>query len=646
MRPRPRGQSPTNIAREGAGAPDVQYIDFEVMNTIFRFQTLKLLIFALGAGVGLYGLWPSQAARQAAPKLTTAQAEQLFITQIAPTLAKCQACHGEDAAAGLDLRSRAALLKGGQRGAALIPGKAEQSLLYLALLGQGSLKQMPPGKPLAHEVIAAFRQWIEAGAPWVEATAATPLAEAKWNYSADDVWAFKPIQSYPVPTVGNAQSIQAPIDAFILQKLQEQRLQPAPPADRLILIRRATFDLHGLPPTPEEVAAFMRDPLPTPKAFAKVVERLLASPRYGERWGRHWLDVVRYADTAGGSNDYERPHAWRYRDYVIRSFNEDKPYDQFILEQLAGDELEPQQAENLIATGFLRMGPWEHTGMSIEAVTRQEWLDDVTHSTVTTFLGLTMGCAKCHDHKFDPIPAKDYYSVQSVFATTYFEDRPAPFLPSENRSRTAASRAHLQPKLERAEIKYDNAALALGKKPRRKGLPQPAASATPAELPPQTELKRPEPKQIENLELERAYLKRVEFLNLALKRFAPLAFSVTSSPQEKKAVEETFILTGGNLGARSNQVFPAVLSAPAIVASRLKLAPAAQPALPQTQEKRRLALARWIASRDNPLTARVFVNRVWQYHFGTGLVETSNNFGKLGKRPTHPELLDWLAIGI
>src|SRR6266508_575207 len=226
------------------------------------------------------------------------------------------------------------------------------------------------------------------------------------------------------------------VDAFVLQKLNEKAIKPAP----------------------------------TAKAFEKVVERLLGSPRYGERWGRHWLDVVRYADTAGGSNDYERPNAWRYRDYVISSFNEDKPYDRFILEQIAGDELDSNNAENLIATGFLRMGPWEHTSMSVEAVTRQEWLDDVTQSTVTAFLGLTMGCAKCHDHKFDPIPAKDYYGVQAVFATTYFEERPAPFLPYENISRAEASRAQLQLKLECAERKYDETASALGKKPRRKAI--------------------------------------------------------------------------------------------------------------------------------------------------------------------------------
>ncbi len=621
----------------------------ENMNRSSFSRQLKLYVLICGASVCLYGLVPVRSAGQAGQQPALAQAEKLFLEQIATTLAaKCQTCHGEDGAAGLDLRSRESLLKGGQRGPGVIPGAAEKSLLYLALLGRDGFKQMPPGNPLAADLIAAFKQWIDAGAPWVERRkeAAAPVAEAKWTYAEDDVWAYKPVKRYKVPTIGNPQGVQTPVDAFVLQKLNEKAIKTAPQADRVTLIRRATFDLHGLPPTPQEVAAFVRDPLPSAKAFEKVVERLLQSPRYGERWGRHWLDVVRYADTSGGSNDYERPNAWRYRDYVIRSFNEDKPYDRFIREQIAGDELDPNNSENLIATGFLRMGPWEHTSMSVEAVTRQEWLDDVTHSTVTAFLGLTMGCAKCHDHKFDPIPAKDYYSVQAVFATTYFEERPAEFLPAENLSLASAHRAQWQPRLERAERKYDEVALALGKKPRRRGAAQSTNNA-PVEMPPQTELKRADPKQIENLELERAYVKRVEFLNLALKRYAPLAFSVSSGGlKEKKPPEDTFILAGGNLSARGEKVEPAVLSAPAIAQRKLNLkaAQAELPELPRTMEKRRLGLARWLADRDNPLTARVMVNRVWQYHFGKGIVETSNNFGKLGKRPTHPELLDWLAL--
>jgi hypothetical protein len=215
-----------------------------------------------------------------------------------------------------------------------------------------------------------------------------------------------------------------------LTKLEEKQLTPAPPAGRVMLIRRATYDLTGLPPTPEEIDTFAKDK--SPNAFDKVIDRLLNSPHYGEQYGRHWLDVVRYADTDGFSNDYERPNAWRYRDYVIRSFNADKPYNDFILEQIAGDEIEPQEPEKLIATGMLRMGPWEQTAMSVAAVTRQLFLDDVTHNVSATFLGLTVGCARCHDHKFDPIPTKDYYRLQSVYAPVQFETRKVAFLPSEN----------------------------------------------------------------------------------------------------------------------------------------------------------------------------------------------------------------------
>src|SRR5262245_7003298 len=472
-------------------------------------------------------------------------------------------------------------------------------------------------------ILAAYGYW----------QLSAPAAVAQ---SADDSRAFRPVRPVNAPALKQAN----PVDNFILQKLNEHKLTPAPAADRVTLIRRATFDLHGLPPTPAEVEAFVKDPLPAAQAFEKVVERLLGSPRYGERWGRHWLDVVRYADTGGGSNDYERPQAWRYRDYVIRSFNQDKHYDQFIREQLSGDELDPNNPEYLIATGLLRMGPWEHTSMSVEAVTRQEWIDDVTHNTATAFLGLTMNCAKCHDHKFDPIPTKDYYRWQAVFATTGFAEARAPFLPEENVSRAAHHHARLQPRFDRMQEKYNQIAQALGKKPRTQFANQTGAAtnpaATPAQAIQQKELKDlgVDPQRVEQLELERAYVKRVEFGRLALKRFDPLAFSVTSGGQ---AADETFILIGGNLNSPGAKVTPGVLSA------ECGMRNVECQKITNTAVGRRLALGQWIANSANPLTARVMVNRIWQYHFGKGLIETSNNFGKLGQRPSHPELLDWLA---
>src|SRR5437867_5974953 len=262
--------------------------------------------------------------------------------------------------------------------------------------------------------------------------------------AAGDSWAFQPL--------GKAQA-NASVDAFLSQKLREAGLQPAPPADKSTLIRRATLDLIGLPPTPEEVDAFVNDS--SPDAFRKVVERLLASPHYGERWARHWLDVVRYADSDDYADDFERPNAWRYRDYVIRSFNQDKPYTQFILEQIAGDEFKPGDPESLIATGFLRMGPWEHTAMSVAAVTRQLFLDDITHHTVTAFLGLTMGCARCHDHKFDPLPTRDYYRLQAVFASTEFQKATLAFQPYENHSGFDEDLARIQEMIRRTKEKIE-----------------------------------------------------------------------------------------------------------------------------------------------------------------------------------------------
>jgi hypothetical protein len=437
-----------------------------------------------------------------------------------------------------------------------------------------------------------------------------------------DAWAFNPVPPAAVPRV--SAQCPTPIDAFIFQKLEQAGLVAAPPAARLQLIRRVTYDLTGLPPTPEEVDGFLRDT--SGVAFDKVVERLLASPRYGEQWGRHWLDVVRYADTAGYSNDYERPNAWRYRDYVIRSFNQDKPYNQFIVEQLAGDELEAGSQENLIATGFLRMGPWEQTSMSVAAVTRQQFLDDATQTTATTFLALTARCASCHDHKFDPIPTRDYYRLQAVFAPAQFEQRPAPFLAAENVARFDDAVTQVKRRIEENER-------------RRKALEAGAQELL---------LKQYGVSRIDELPREvvrdgvadeageqiRALRKRIEYYQRELQRYQPLALSLSSGGAEKKIpAPDTHILIGGSLESPGDKVTPAVFSA----------AQGAAVTIPQTTEGRRLALARWIASPSNPLTARVMVNRIWQHHFGRGLVKTANNFGKTGERPTHPELLDWLA---
>jgi hypothetical protein len=520
-----------------------------------------------------------------------ADPESLFRDTILPTLQKdCAGCHGSgQALSKLDLRTRDAALKGGSRGPAVVPGDAAKSLLFQAISGQTPFL-MPPGKPLPEATVVAFKEWINAGAPFV------PVKEAKsWNYRPEDLWAFQPVKKAP----------NATIDSF---------LNPGTRADRRTLIRRAAFDLTGLPPTPEEVESFVNDK--ASDSYVKLIDKLLASPRYGERWGRHWLDVVRYADTSGYSNDFERPNAWRYRDYVIRSFNQDKPYNQFIREQIAGDELDADNGEYRIATGFLRSGPWEHTGMSVEAVTRQMFLDDVTNSVGVTFLGLTLGCARCHDHKFDPIPTRDYYRMQAIFATTEFARPPVPFLETENTRDIPEGKAHMQ-----AIVARNQASM--------KAFREAHKDAVTGES--------------EELKL---YNKHAQLFKESMDRYEPKAFAVSSGPMDgvadggpnlryPKAAEykpvDVHILPGGNVQSPGEKVEPGLLSI------------LAQAPVPNTVAGRRLALANWIASPDNPLTARVMVNRIWQYHFGTAIAADPNNFGKMGKKPSNPKLLDWLA---
>ncbi|MGE3806274.1 MAG: PSD1 and planctomycete cytochrome C domain-containing protein [Gemmataceae bacterium] len=519
-------------------------------------------------------------------------AEDLFRRRVQPMLQlKCLGCHGEEKKlrGGLDLRTRAAMLKGGDSGPALVPGNAEKSPLYQAILRTGDVV-MPPKESvkLTAEETADLKKWIEAGAPWPARFA------GQRHYEPADVWAYQPIARPTVPVL-ESDDIKTPIDAFIQQGLAAKGLKPAPLADRATLVRRAYFDLTGLPPTPEQIDQFVKDE--RPDALALLVDKLLASPHHGERMAQHWLDVVRYADTSGFANDYERPHAWRYRDYVVKSFNEDKPFDRFVIEQIAGDELDPNDPEKLIAVGFLRMGPWEHTAMSVAAVTRQLFLDDVTHSVGVTFLGQGLTCARCHDHKFDPVPTRDYYRIQAVFASTQFVDRPAPFQPWENTSYFD-------------DVKADA----------KQHLGLPIKSLT------------------DEADAKTSGMitgKRDAYLKLAQQRTAPKCFSVESGKADKVA-----ILKGGALEAAGQQVTPGVLSA--VFGSSDSDAGDWQ-RIPTSNTGRRLALARWIASPRNTLTARVIVNRVWQMHFGAGLVDTPNNFGKMGGRPSHPELLDWLA---
>ena len=568
----------------------------------------------------------------------TEPAERLFRDTIHPTLKQhCLGCHGDGELSGkLDLSDREGLVKGGSRGPAIVPGDARASLLYRALEHSGELK-MPPAERLPDEVIAAIGDWIDGGARFPESS---NRADWEWGeFKKEDLWAFRPVKKIEAP---------GGVDSFLDRKLAEAGLARAPRANRRTLIRRATIDLTGLPPTPEQIEEFVTNPAGDEAAFGKVVDRLLASPRYGERWGRHWLDVTRYADTAGFSNDYERPNAWRYRDYVIRSFNSDKPYDRFVLEQIAGDELFPGDPEAILATGFLRMGPWEHTGMSVAAITRQQWLDDVTHSMATAFLGLTLGCAKCHDHKFDPIPTKDYYRVQAAFATTAFAKRPLPFLPDEDSSGFAGGTNRMQGLIAQLERKRDRYAQIS-----RRHLMEEFGVSRFEDVP---DVSR---KQDAGLTDEQMWARRIVNKHLihhaeSIRRYEPLAFSVTSGLVEdwndvgpggggsymKKSEYENVemrVLAGGSLESPGERVVPGVLSAVE------RYSGLEAPTLPESTSGRRAALAKWISDPRNPLTARVMANRIWQYHFGRGLAGNANNFGRMGAKPTHPMLLDWLA---
>ncbi|MGH9721956.1 MAG: PSD1 and planctomycete cytochrome C domain-containing protein [Bryobacteraceae bacterium] len=535
----------------------------------------------------------------------------------------CLGCHGAARMSELDLRERATILRGGRRGPAIVPGNAAASRLYKAVLRDGEL-QMPPGKDaLPKAETEALRAWIDNGAPW---DAAPLTTEPSW-------WSFRKAVRAPVPEVREAIWVRTPIDALILRKLEEKGLRPARAADKRVLIRRAYFDLHGLPPSPAEVEQFVNDS--APDAYEKLIDRLLASPRYGERWGRHWLDVVRYADTGGFETDVYFANAWRYRDYVIQSFNDDKPYNVFVEEQIAADEIWPDNLElegayelprskqtNLsrrIGTGLYTIGPMAAEYTFFGDQFRAEWQADAVETTASAFLGLSMGCARCHDHKFDPISQRDYYRFAALFAGS--EDREIPIVSQMGiyeytRYQTRLVTAdQLKAKLQRLEAEARKRRGAAGGETntRRAGEP----SYTPSERDERESLLR---------QIGDAYVK------------APVPYARANVLAHSERVPDTHILLRGDFKQKGEKVtpgFPGALPAgPEIVE------PAGALFVPQ----RRKALAEWITSFGQPLLARVMVNRIWQGHFGRGIVATPNDFGRQGETPSHPELLDWLAI--
>jgi mono/diheme cytochrome c family protein len=640
--------------------------------------------------------------------------ERLFARAVAPLLKeKCLACHGlgdEEPKGGLDLRSREALLRGGDSGEpGAVSGRPDASPLVKAVLrGGDEYSAMPPkdNDKLSAEQIAALRQWIAGGLPWPSDKRLQELAASSSTWDADggvtvatsgglspdwtnrrykpeNLWPYRPLVKPPLPRAAD-QAAGNPIDAFVDAGLARRQLSPAPPADRPTLIRRATLDLIGLPPSPAEVEAFLKDPGPDREAFAKVVERLLASPHYGEQWGRHWLDVVRYADSSGYANDYQRGNAWRYRDYVVRAFNDDKPYDRFIREQIAGDELEPESVESRVATGFLRMGAWELTAMEVPKIARQRYLDDVTETVGQVFFAHQVQCARCHDHKFDPVPTRDYYRLQAVFATTQLAERPTPFLASENRAGFEERKylqqrqAHYRQILDRLGEKAIAGALAwyaaqkLDPAPFKRLIDRPNLKARHDDQMSRYEAARRKlirdgvaenrvpPRQAaftpEDFGLERVARKGLEQLVWQLESYEPVALAVYSgrSPPLKSVtsplrmpadplhageLEATHILPGGDPYSPKDKVWPGALSAAGSSAGDAL----GWPELESQVVGRRSRLAGWLSDPHNPLPARVMVNRIWLWHFGQALAGNPNNFGATGQKPTHPELLDWLA---
>lgn len=637
---------------------------------------LALLVIVLTAAIGR--------AEQASQTADGDDATRLFTLKVLPLLkVKCFGCHGgdpDDLRGDYSLLTREGMLKGGESGeASLVPGRPEESPLYQAVLWEGY--EMPPKENdrLTRAETEYIRRWIAAGAPWPDEKTQLQIRQKEWSvrenadgvlvdtsgglsddwtyrrYQPEDIWAFRPVRRPDLPS--RSDDHRNPIDFFIDRRLRQAGLASAPEADPRTLIRRLTYDLTGLPPSPEEIAQFQtawrRN---SSQAWDSAVTRLLASPHYGERQAQHWLDVVRYADTAGFSNDYERSNAWRYRDYVIRSFNADKPFNTFVVEQLAGDELRPDDPEARIATGFLRMGPWG-TAMIPQKEARQIYLDDLVHNVGQTFLAMPMRCCKCHDHKFDPIPTRDYYSMYAAFATTQPAEIPVEFLPEENVSGFDAKRQLVEELLAfaKAELKKvnDKQEAAARKWYAEHNLPyrdENARKNDPEDMkPPRHVGLTPEEKGIKKVREQDVWI-----WERRLERYEPMAQAVYNGQDDYKNGRrlrmpgkintswrpENFILAGGSLDAPLDPVRPGVLSAVALTAGHHGDQPWQ---ITDGLNGRRLELAQWIARDDNPLTARVIVNRIWQSHFGKGLVKTANNFGAKGSAPTHPELLDWLA---
>jgi len=682
----------------------------------------------------------------------TAEQAEFFEKSVRPLLAtKCQMCHNAKAkTSGLDMSTGLAFFAGGASGSLVNVESPEESLLLKVLSYEGSLKMPPMGK-LKDDEIGKLREWIKMGAPWpgVDRKAAaaevsstgtrkhgSAFSDAEWKF-----WAFQPVKKAAVPAVKDSAWVKSPIDAFILKKMEEKAIRPAAKADKHALLRRVTFDLHGLPPTEQEIKDFVADT--SPDAFRKVVDRLLASPRYGEKWGRHWLDVARFADSTGNDEDHRYPYAYKYRDYVIDSFNSDLPYNQFVKEQIAGDLLPPEKGAGInrrgvIATGFLALGAKAIAQQDKQKMLYDVW-DEQLDTTTKAFLGVTLACARCHDHKFDPLTQKDYYGIVGMFAATKsFQDSQShvsrllftPLVPKAeyeiyekaqnvvankgvdidivmDRERqkaqerltaqlpdymlaARAKRANMAPKMTNLDAKIvdkwvkhynesevprawlddfhkadEAGARAIAVKFQESATANLAAWAKKMsryriQARRQIEVKNmlsEMPKHINEKDgffrdvyadggpfgigaravdavatpEGKAELAALRAEQKKLKDLLPPEPEMACAVSDDKPVIQKVLVRGdyNSLGEVAPKTFPLVIAGP----NRQVVA----------EGSGRKELAEWLASGSNPLTARVMVNRLWQGHFGEGIVRTPDNFGKMGERPTHPELLDYLA---
>ncbi len=601
----------------------------------------------------------AQAAEPAGPK---------FETDVRPILkAHCWQCHGEveELKGELDTRLARLVLQGGESGPAIVPGRHAESLLYERV----SSGEMPPGpKTLSKQEIAILARWIDAGAGTLRPEPEILAREGNFTEEDQQHWSFQPIQRAELPTVENTRQLRSPIDAFLLARLEELGLGYSQPASRETLIRRLSLDLHGLPPPPAAVEMFVADQ--EPGAYDRLVDRLLSSPAYGERWARHWLDVAGYADSDGVTKqDSVRAWAYKYRDYVIRAFNTDKPWDSFLIEQLAGDELltapyenlSRQQADKLIATGFLRMSPDGSSGSTLDQdATRNQTVAEVIKVVSTSLLGLSVGCAQCHPHRYDPITQTDYYRLRALLEPSYDWKNwrnPDARLVSQWSQQTRQRAEEVDRQLKELADKRDaelDAAVSKVVGERIAKLPeeirQPARLARET---PQGDRNEEQNQLVEDhpfLKVTRNSLQEIEsqLKNEILSRWDPLIeetgkkrplrdylMCLTEVPGK---VPLTHLFARGDFKQPGGDVAPGELS---ILDSAGLMIPLNNPELPTSG--RRLAYARHLTSGRHPLLARVLVNRFWMHHFGIGLVSTPGEFGVQGERPSHPDLLDWLA---